>query len=113
MIPRNLAAFELVELMAAGRLITTEQEHKLAIEIEKAPDEKLDEILIRSGNISAGELESVKLASRLIKEGRIDKLQFAVAISDERSVGIKMEESLIARGWLTEADLKAIKNSTN
>ena len=46
MIPRNLAAFELVELMAAGRLITTEQEHKLAIEIEKAPDEKLDEILI-------------------------------------------------------------------
>jgi len=104
-------ALELVDLMVSGKLITEQQKEQLASEIQSGKHPNLEEFLIQSGCVSKGELASIVLAHKLISENRIDHAKAAVAIFDERSVSLKMEESLRLRGWITEADVKAAEES--
>jgi hypothetical protein len=45
-------------------------------------------------------MKSLQLAEQLISQDKISMAQFAVAMYDERTQGVKMAESLQVRGWL-------------
>jgi hypothetical protein len=65
-----------------------------------APEIPVQELILSAGYVTDLELKSLQLAEYLLAQGKINMGQFAVAMYDERTQGVRMAESLQNRGWL-------------
>jgi hypothetical protein len=90
----------LLKLLEQSRMATTNEVRALLAQTQRAPGIPLDTLVLQAGYISKEELASLKLAETLLNNHQVELPQILVALYDERSSGVRMAESLQARGWL-------------
>lgn len=90
----------IIELLQMTQIIGPEEVKAMEAQMALAPEVSVERLVLDSGYVSRQEMNSLKLAEMLLDEGKINIAQFQVAMYDERSSGIRMAESLQARGWL-------------
>lgn len=94
----------LIELLKYSNIIGPAEVQALLNQMQIAPEIPLVELILNAGYVTDTEMKSLQLAEYLLNQGKITLPQFAVAMYDERTQGIRMAESLQVRGWLaTEA----------
>lgn len=89
-----------IRLLEAAHLITKLEVQALKAQLQLAPNISGEQLCINAGYVSRTELASLRLAENLLSAGKITMAQFAVAMYDERTSGLRMAESLQVRGWL-------------
>jgi hypothetical protein len=91
---------ELLMSMSFCQLIERTQN----VELEKSLSEgKSLRDLVREGQLlSEQQLESVQVGTRLVNAGLITMAQLCIALYDERTIGMRMTESLRERGWMPQ-----------
>jgi hypothetical protein len=89
-----------VELLRAAQLIAGPEVQALTNQMRSFPGVSVVELILSAGYVTESEMKSVQLGEFLLGQGKINLGQFCVAMYDERSTGVKMAESLQARGWL-------------
>ncbi|MBX9878376.1 MAG: hypothetical protein K2Y22_07945 [Candidatus Obscuribacterales bacterium] len=90
----------IIELLQISQIIGTEEVRAMEAQMALAPEVSVERLVLDSGYVTRQEMNSLKLAEMLLDEGKINIAQFQVAMYDERASGIRMAESLQARGWL-------------
>lgn len=90
----------IIELLQITQIIGPEEVKAMEAQMALAPEVSVERLVLDSGYVTRQEMNSLKLAEMLLDEGKINIAQFQVAMYDERSSGIRMAESLQARGWL-------------
>lgn len=90
----------IIELLQITQIIGPEEVKAMEAQMALAPEVSVERLVLDSGYVTRQEMNSLKLAEVLLDEGKINIAQFQVAMYDERSSGIRMAESLQARGWL-------------
>jgi hypothetical protein len=90
----------LVELLKHAQIIGAVEVQALVNQMSVAPEVPVQELVLSAGYVTDLELKSVQLAEYLLAQGKITVGQFAVAMYDERTQGVRMAESLQNRGWL-------------
>jgi hypothetical protein len=90
----------LVELLRQAQIIGSAEVQALTNQMNLAPEIPVQELVLSAGYVTDLELKSLQLAEYLLAQGKITIAQFAVAMYDERTQGIRMAESLQIRGWL-------------
>lgn len=90
----------LIELLKYAGIIGPAEQQALTNQMNIAPEVPLVELILSAGYVTAQEMKSLQLAEQLVTQGKITLAQFAVAMYDERTQGVKMAESLQVRGWL-------------
>jgi hypothetical protein len=90
----------LVELLKYAQIIGPAEVQALSNQMSIAPEIPVAELVLGAGYITEAELKSLQLAEYLLSQKKITMAQFAVAMYDERTQGIRMAESLQVRGWL-------------
>jgi hypothetical protein len=90
----------LVELLKQAQIIGAAEVQALVNQMSLAPEIPVQELILSAGYVTDLELKSLQLAEYLLSQGKIDMGQFAVAMYDERTSGVRMAESLQNRGWL-------------
>ncbi len=89
-------------LQCAGLLESTELE--IACDMHKAmPEVQFGTFLVRQGFIGERDLESVLVGQRLLRAGKISVAQFQVAMELCHSRGLAIGETLLEKGYITEA----------
>lgn len=96
----------LVEMLREAQIIGPSEVQALNNQMNHAPEIPVHELVLRAGYVTDLELKSLQLAEYLLSQGKITMHQFAVAMYDERTQGIRMAESLQIRGWL-ETEVKS------
>jgi hypothetical protein len=96
----------LVELLRESQMIGPAEVQALVNQMHIAPEIPVQELVLSAGYVSDLELKSLQLAEYLLGQGKITMAQFAVAMYDERTQGVRMAESLQNRGWL-ETEVKS------
>jgi len=99
----------LVELLKQAQIIGAAEVQALINQMSVAPEIPVQELILSAGYVTDLELKSLQLAEYLLAQGTIDMGQFAVAMYDERTSGVRMAESLQNRGWL-ETQVKTSKD---
>jgi hypothetical protein len=99
----------LVELLKQAQIIGAAEVQALVNQMTLAPEIPVQELILSAGYVTDLELKSLQLAEYLLAQGKIDMGQFAVAMYDERTQGVRMAESLQNRGWL-ETQVKSFKD---
>lgn len=95
----------LVELLREAQIIGPAEVQALTNQMHIAPEIPVHELVLSAGYVTDVELKSLQLAEYLLSQGKITMAQFAVAMYDERTQGVRMAESLQNRGWL-ETEVK-------
>jgi len=90
----------LIELLKYGQIIGPAEVQALTNQMTVAPEIPVKELILSAGYVTDSEMNSLQLAEYLLSQDKITLAQFAVAMYDERTQGIKMAESLQVRGWL-------------
>jgi len=90
----------LIELLKYAGIIGPAEVQALTNQMNIAPEVPLVELILSAGYVTAQEMKSLQLAEVLLGREEITMAQFAVAMYDERTQGVKMAESLQVRGWL-------------
>jgi hypothetical protein len=90
----------IIELLKYAGIIGPAEVQALTNQMNIAPEIPLVELVLSAGYVTAQEMKSLQLAEQLISQDKISMAQFAVAMYDERTQGVKMAESLQVRGWL-------------
>jgi hypothetical protein len=90
----------LIELLKYGQIIGPAEVQALTNQMNVAPEIPVKELILSAGYVTDSEMNSLQLAEYLLSQDKITMAQFAVAMYDERTQGIKMAESLQVRGWL-------------
>jgi len=90
----------LFDLLKSAQIIGPADIQALTNQMTLAPEIPLQELVLSAGYVTDQELKSLQLAEYLLSQGKISMAQFAVAMYDERTTGIRMAESLQVRGWL-------------
>lgn len=90
----------LIELLKYAQIIGPAEVQALSNQMTIAPEVPLSDLVLSAGYVTESELRSLQLAEMLLSQKKITMAQFAVAMYDERTQGIKMAESLQVRGWL-------------
>lgn len=91
----------LIDLLKQAQFIGPAEVQALKNQMSLYPDIPLVDLVLQAGYISDLEMKSLQLAEYLLTSGKITMGQFAVAMFDERTTGIRMAESLQVRGWLS------------
>lgn len=102
----------LVELLREAQIIGAPEVQALCNQTQIAPEIPVYELVLSAGYVTDMELKSLQLAEYLLSQGKISMAQFAVAMYDERTQGIRMAESLQIRGWL-ETQVKTYSEDLN
>jgi len=102
----------LVNLLQAGQIIGAAEVQALINQMNAAPEIPVQELILNAGYVTDLELKSLQLAEYLLAQGKITMAQFAVAMYDERTQGVRMAESLQNRGWL-ETHVKTFSGDGN
>jgi hypothetical protein len=89
-----------VELLKQAQIIGPIEVQALVNQMTLAPEIPVQELVLSAGYVTDLELKSLQLAEYLLAQGKITMGQFAVAMYDERTQGVRMAESLQNRGWL-------------
>ena len=90
----------LVELLKHAQIIGPAEVQALINQKNIAPEIPMQELILSAGYVTDSEMKSLWLAENLLSQEKITLAQFAVAMYDERTQGVKMAESLQVRGWL-------------
>jgi hypothetical protein len=90
----------LVELLKYAQIIGPAEVQALSNQMQMAPEIPITDLVLSAGYVTEQEMKSLQLAEFLLSQGRITMPQFAVAMYDERTQGVRMAESLQVRGWL-------------
>ena len=90
----------LIELLKYAGIIGPAEVQALTNQMNIAPEVPLVELILSAGYVTSQEMKSLQLAEQLLSQNKITMAQFAVAMYDERTQGVKMAESLQVRGWL-------------
>jgi hypothetical protein len=90
----------MIELLKYAQIIGPAEVQALSNQMSIAPEVPVAELILSAGYVTETEMKSLQLAEYLLSQGKITMAQFAVAMYDERTQGIKMAESLQVRGWL-------------
>ncbi len=90
----------LVGLLKEAQIIGPVEVQALINQMSLAPEIPVQELVLSAGYVTDLELKSLQLAEYLLAQGKITIGQFAVAMYDERTQGVRMAESLQNRGWL-------------
>ena len=96
----------LVALLRESEIIGAAEVQALTNQMHIAPEIPVHELVLSAGYVTDQELKSLQLAEYLLSQGKITMAQFAVAMYDERTRGIRMAVSLQDRGWL-ETEVKS------
>jgi hypothetical protein len=91
----------LIDLLKAAQFIGPAEVQALKNQMNLYRDIPLVDLVLQAGYVTDPEMKSLQLAEYLITSGKITMGQFAVAMFDERTGGIRMAESLQVRGWLS------------
>ncbi len=91
----------LIDLLKQAQFIGPAEVQALKNQMSLYPDIPLVDLVLQAGYVSDLEMKSLQLAEYLLSSGKITMGQFAVAMFDERTTGIRMAESLQVRGWLS------------
>lgn len=90
----------LIELLKYAQIIGPAEVQALSNQMSIAPEVTVGELILSAGYVTEQEMKSLQLAEYLLSQEKITMAQFAVAMYDERTQGIRMAESLQVRGWL-------------
>ncbi len=90
----------MIELLKYAQIIGPAEVQALSNQMSIAPEVTIAELILSAGYVTETEMKSLQLAEILLSQEKITMAQFAVAMYDERTQGIKMAESLQVRGWL-------------
>lgn len=90
----------MIELLKYAQIIGPAEVQALTNQMSIAPEIPVAELILSAGYVTEQEMNSLKLAEVLLSQDKITMAQFAVAMYDERTQGIRMAESLQVRGWL-------------
>ncbi len=90
----------LIELLKHAQIIGPAEVQALTNQMSIAPEIPVSELILSAGYVTDPEMKSLQLAEVLISQDKITVGQFAVAMYDERTQGVRMAESLQVRGWL-------------
>ncbi|HEY9777943.1 MAG TPA: hypothetical protein V6C81_29545 [Planktothrix sp.] len=90
----------LIELLKYAQIIGPAEVQALTNQMSIAPEVAVSELILSAGYVTEQEMKSLQLAEYLLSQEKITMAQFAVAMYDERTQGIRMAESLQVRGWL-------------
>jgi hypothetical protein len=90
----------LIELLKYAQIIGPAEVQALTNQMSIAPEIPVKELILSAGYVTEQEMNSLWLAETLLSQSKITMAQFAVAMYDERTQGIRMAESLQVRGWL-------------
>lgn len=90
----------LIELLKYSQIIGPAEVQALTNQMQIAPEIPVKELILSAGYVTETEMNSLQLAETLLSQEKITMAQFAVAMYDERTQGIRMAESLQVRGWL-------------
>lgn len=90
----------LIELLKYAQIIGPAEVQALSNQMSIAPEIPVKELILSAGYVTDQEMNSLWLAESLLSQSKITMAQFAVAMYDERTQGIRMAESLQVRGWL-------------
>jgi hypothetical protein len=90
----------LIELLKYAQIIQPAEVQALSNQMSIAPEVPVIELILQAGYVTEQEMKSLQLAEYLLMQEKITMPQFAVAMYDERTQGIRMAESLQVRGWL-------------
>ncbi len=99
--PMQEAVPMLIDLLKQAQFIGPAEVQALKNQMQLYPDIPLVDLVLQAGYVTDPEMKSLQLAEYLLTSGKITMGQFAVAMFDERSTGIRMAESLQVRGWLS------------
>lgn len=91
----------LIDLLKQAQFIGPAEVQALKNQMGLYPDIPLVDLVLQAGYVTDLEMKSLQLAEYLLTSGKITMGQFAVAMFDERTTGIRMAESLQVRGWLS------------
>jgi hypothetical protein len=91
---------ELVKLLTFAQLIDALDSRAILQEFKSLQQKDLSQALVERGIATKEEMASVLMAQQLIKKSMIKESQFAIAMYDQRCLGIPLLKSLKARGWL-------------
>jgi hypothetical protein len=89
-----------IELLKHAQIIGPAEVQALTNQMSIAPEIPVSELILSAGYVTDAEMKSIQLAEVLLSQGKITVGQFAVAMYDERTQGVRMAESLQVRGWL-------------
>lgn len=101
----------LVELLREAQIIGAAEVQALVNQMNVAPEIPVQELVLMAGYVTDAQLKSLQLAEFLLSQGTISMAQFAVAMYDELTQGVRMAESLQNRGWL-ETQVKTFSDQT-
>jgi hypothetical protein len=90
----------LIELLKYAQIIGPAEVQALTNQMNIAPEVPLQELILSAGYVTEASMKSLQLAEILLSQDKITMAQFAVAMYDELTQGVKMAESLQVRGWL-------------
>ncbi len=90
----------MIELLKYAQIIGPAEVQALSNQMSIAPEVTVAELILSAGYVTESEMKSLQLAEYLLSQEKITMAQFAVAMYDERTQGIRMAESLQVRGWL-------------
>jgi hypothetical protein len=90
----------MIELLKYAQIIGPAEVQALTNQMSIAPEVSVAELILSAGYVTEQEMKSLQLAEYLLSQEKITMAQFAVAMYDERTQGIRMAESLQVRGWL-------------
>jgi hypothetical protein len=90
----------MIELLKYAQIIGPAEVQALSNQMSIAPEITVAELILSAGYVTEQEMKSLQLAETLLSQEKITMAQFAVAMYDERTQGIRMAESLQVRGWL-------------
>ncbi len=90
----------LIELLKYAQIIGPAEVQALTNQMNIAPEIPVSELVLSAGYVTDAEMKSLQLAEVLLSQEKITMPQFAVAMYDERTQGVRMAESLQVRGWL-------------
>lgn len=91
----------LIDLLKQAQFIGPAEVQALKNQMNLYPDIPLVDLVLQAGYVTEPEMKSLQLAEYLLSANKITMGQFAVAMFDERTTGIRMAESLQVRGWLS------------
>lgn len=91
----------LIDLLKQAQFIGPAEVQALKNQMNLYPDIPLVDLVLQAGYVTDPEMKSLQLAEYLLSANKITMGQFAVAMFDERTTGIRMAESLQVRGWLS------------
>jgi hypothetical protein len=89
---------ELFDTLKHVQYIDAEQENQLNQQLSTGAS--LRASLLAKKLVTEEELESIDFGVRLLNAAVLNRPQLAIALYDERTMGVRAEESLRVRGWL-------------